>query len=185
MSLRWACRLGMGLPLSLVLVACGGSGGAGTVTPPSSTLVLTVNSTAPASGVIITASPADNFGTSSGSTSLTLTYNAGTAVTLTASAAAGANSFASWTGCTIPTNILNCQVTLQGNATVTANYETAVTGKTYYVSGTGNDSSDGLSQATAFRTLQHAGDLTQPGDTVYAMNGTYTNSFPSGDVLDI
>jgi hypothetical protein len=146
---------------------------------------LKVNSTAPASGVIITASPADIYGNSSGSTSLTLTYNAGATVTLTASAAAGVNSFASWSGCTIPTNILNCQVTLSGNATVTANYETAVAGKTYYVSGTGSDSADGLSQATAFRTLEHAAGLTEPGDTVYAMNGTYTNSFPSGDVLDI
>jgi hypothetical protein len=144
-----------------------------------------VTSTAPASGVTINTFPADNHGISSGTTSLTLTYNAGTTVTLTASAAVGANSFASWTGCTIPTNILNCQVTLNANANITANYQTAVTGKTYYVSGTGNDSSDGLSQATAFRSLQHAADLTQPGDTVYAMNGTYTNSFPSGDVLDI
>ena len=57
--------------------------------------------------------------------------------------------------------------------------------KTYYVSGMGSDSADGLTPQTAFLTLQHAANLTQPGDTVYAMNGTYTNSCASCDVLDI
>jgi hypothetical protein len=56
---------------------------------------------------------------------------------------------------------------------------------TYYVSGSGSDSANGLSTATAFLTLQHAANLTQPGDTVYVMNGTYTNSCPTCDVLDI
>lgn len=46
-------------------------------------------------------------------------------------------------------------------------------GKTYYVSGTGNDQNDGLKEGAAFRTLQKAGDLVQAGDTVYVMNGTY------------
>jgi parallel beta-helix repeat protein len=50
---------------------------------------------------------------------------------------------------------------------------------TYYVSGNGNDGSSGLSEKTAFRTLQHAADLTQPGDVVYAMNGVY--ELPAGD----
>jgi hypothetical protein len=44
---------------------------------------------------------------------------------------------------------------------------------TYYVSGTGSDQANGLSAKQAFRTLQHAADLTQSGDVVYAMNGTY------------
>ena len=55
----------------------------------------------------------------------------------------------------------------------------------YYVSGTGSDSANGLTPATAFLTLQHAAGLTQPGDTVYAMNGTYTNACSSCIVLDI
>jgi hypothetical protein len=71
---------------------------------------------------------------------------------------------------------------MSGNTTVTASYSSA---KTYYVSGTGSDSADGLTQQTAFLTLQHAADVTQPGDTVYAMNGTYTNSCSSCDVVDI
>lgn len=43
----------------------------------------------------------------------------------------------------------------------------------YYVSGSGSDAANGLSQKTAFRTLQYAADLTLPGDVVYAMDGTY------------
>ncbi|BBD69223.1 hemolysin-type calcium-binding region [Nostoc commune NIES-4072] len=52
-------------------------------------------------------------------------------------------------------------------------------GKTYYVSGTGNDKNDGLKEGSAFRTLQKAGDLVAAGDTVYVMNGTYTNIYPN------
>ncbi len=49
-------------------------------------------------------------------------------------------------------------------------------GATYYVNGpSGSDGADGKAQATAFKTLQHASDLTAPGDTVYVMNGTYSD----------
>jgi parallel beta-helix repeat protein len=47
-------------------------------------------------------------------------------------------------------------------------------GTTYYVSPSG-DNSDGLSEATAFRTPQQAADLVEPGDTVLLMNGTYVS----------
>ena len=116
--------------------------------------MLTVNSASPATGVAVTVSPADNNGSGNGSTPFTRTYNAGTAVVLTAPAMAGANSFSAWTGCstTIGTT---CKVTLQANTTVSVAYA-APAGATYYVSGTGNDSNDGLSTATAFLTLQHA-----------------------------
>ncbi len=50
---------------------------------------------------------------------------------------------------------------------------TSASAATYYVSGSGSDDSNGISQRTAFRTLQHAADLTLPGDVVYAMNGVY------------
>ena len=56
-------------------------------------------------------------------------------------------------------------------------------GKTYYVSGTGNDKNNGLKEGAAFRTLQKAADLVQAGDTVYVMNGTYTSS--SANILSI
>jgi parallel beta-helix repeat protein len=54
---------------------------------------------------------------------------------------------------------------------------------TYYVSGTGSDSNDGKSTGKAFRTLQKAHDLTNPGDTVWIMNGTYTST--TSDILSI
>jgi hypothetical protein len=71
---------------SLLLGGCGGggsnNGGGGGGNNPT-TYTLTVNSSNPSSAVAITASPADNSGKSSGSSSFTLSYNSGTAVTLT------------------------------------------------------------------------------------------------------
>jgi hypothetical protein len=61
----------------------------------------------------------------------------------------------------------------------------AAAATTYYVAGTGADNNDGLTPATAFRTLQKAADLTNPGDTVLVMDGTYTSSWPGGDALDL
>ncbi|MEX0322766.1 MAG: right-handed parallel beta-helix repeat-containing protein [Puniceicoccaceae bacterium] len=46
-------------------------------------------------------------------------------------------------------------------------------GVQYYVSGNGDDDSNGLSPAKAFRNLQTAADLTKPGDTVFIMDGTF------------
>jgi parallel beta-helix repeat protein len=57
-----------------------------------------------------------------------------------------------------------------------ATFEPRGGGKTFYVSGEGNDSNNGLSKNNPFRTLQKAADLTQPGDTVLVMNGTYTKT---------
>jgi hypothetical protein len=102
----------------------------------------------------------------------------------TACGGGGGNALAFWSGCTTASTVI-CTVLMGGNATVTANNTAAVVGKTYYVSGAGSDAADGATIATAFRTLQHAADLTQPGDTVYAMNGVYTNACASCDVLDI
>ncbi|MCG6137756.1 MAG: right-handed parallel beta-helix repeat-containing protein [Nostoc sp. LLA-1] len=57
-------------------------------------------------------------------------------------------------------------------------------GTTYYVSGSGNDNNNGRSASSAFRTIQKAANLTQPGDTVLIMNGEYKNSNP-GQVVHI
>ncbi|MEH2240944.1 right-handed parallel beta-helix repeat-containing protein [Nostoc sp.] len=59
------------------------------------------------------------------------------------------------------------------------------TRKTYYVSGIGNDKNSGLSSTSAFRTIQKAANLTNPGDTVLIMNGVYTNAKPKGEVVSI
>ena len=170
--------------LGLSIAACGPAGTTSISTPAPTAYVLTVNSASPANGVAIVVTPKDNNNTGNGSTSFTRTYNAGTAVTLTAPATSGSNTFASWSGCESATTV-TCNVTLAANTTVTANYIAPTSAVTYYVSGTGNDSADGLTIATAFLTLQHAANVTQPGDTVYVMNGTYSNSCPSCDVLDI
>ncbi|MFA6383730.1 MAG: choice-of-anchor Q domain-containing protein, partial [Parcubacteria group bacterium] len=46
-------------------------------------------------------------------------------------------------------------------------------GNTYYVSPSGNDSSAGTS-ASPFKTIQHAADIVNPGDTVIVEDGTYS-----------
>lgn len=51
-----------------------------------------------------------------------------------------------------------------------------VSAQTWHVSGMGNDASDGKTPQTAFRSLQKAADLVQPGDVVLVGNGIYTNA---------
>jgi len=58
-------------------------------------------------------------------------------------------------------------------------------GTTYYVSPSGSDSSDGRSDTTPFRTIQHAADLTNPGDAVLIMPGTYTASYSAAGQPDV
>lgn len=48
--------------------------------------------------------------------------------------------------------------------------------RTWHVSGDGRDANDGKTQKTAFRSLQKAADLVEPGDVVLVANGTYTNT---------
>jgi len=145
---------------------------------------LTVRSANPATGVAIEVAPKDIYAQANGITSFTRVYPANAVVTLTAPETAGNRIFASWTGCTVLTNTRICQVTMTANLTVNANFTAAVEGKVYYVSPRGSDTANGLSLETPFQTLQHAANLTQPGDTVYAMTGTYSNA-PCCDVLDI
>jgi parallel beta-helix repeat protein len=55
----------------------------------------------------------------------------------------------------------------------------------YYVSPAGSDWNNGLSTSFPFQTLQHAADLTFPGDTVFVMTGTYTNMNTGSNILNI
>jgi hypothetical protein len=59
--------------------------------------------------------------------------------------------------------------------------------KPYFVSGTGDDvKNNGLDFAHPFLTIGKAAGLTNPGDTVFIMNGTYTpKCIDCGDVVDI
>ena len=58
-----------------------------------------------------------------------------------------------------------------------------VEGTNYYVSGTGKDSNNGLTSSSPFLTIQKASNLTNPGDTVFVMDGTYKNIY--SDVVTI
>lgn len=60
----------------------------------------------------------------------------------------------------------------------------SIIGKTYYVSPTGAGGKTGTDEANAI-TLQAAADLTAPGDTVYLLDGTYTNATAGSVVLEI
>jgi len=53
---------------------------------------------------------------------------------------------------------------------------------TFYVSPAGNDGASGSSPGAAWKTLQHAADVAEAGDTVIVLAGTYTgfNLFTSG-----
>ncbi|MDR6562128.1 MULTISPECIES: right-handed parallel beta-helix repeat-containing protein [unclassified Arcicella] len=53
---------------------------------------------------------------------------------------------------------------------------TGITAQVWHVSGNGSDSNDGKSPETAFRSLQKAANLVQPGDVVLIGNGIYTNT---------
>ncbi len=50
----------------------------------------------------------------------------------------------------------------------------------YYVAHDGDDSSDGLAVATAWRTPAHAVSRLKPGDTLYLLPGTYRNDWKIG-----
>ena len=53
------------------------------------------------------------------------------------------------------------------------NYSVEVSAKDYFVSPSGNDANNGISQATPYKTIQKAANLTLPGDTVFIMSGTF------------
>jgi hypothetical protein len=61
----------------------------------------------------------------------------------------------------------------------------AASATTWYVAGTGKDTNSGTSLAAPFATPQHAANVTQPGDTVMVLNGTYKVPCTACDVLDI
>jgi hypothetical protein len=54
-----------------------------------------------------------------------------------------------------------------------AHFALASDGRAFYVASSGADSSPGLSQKLPLRTIQHAAQLTKPGDTVVVAAGTY------------
>jgi hypothetical protein len=93
-----------------------------TVTAPPPVYTLTIDSAHPSSGIPVTTFPADNSNMNYGATPFTLKFNAGTTVKLTATTPSGGFSYLSWSGCASSTNTGVCNVQVNGNTTVTANY---------------------------------------------------------------
>ena len=61
-----------------------------------------------------------------------------------------------------------------------------ISAKNYYVNArNGNKRNNGLSVSKAKSLIQDAANLTRPGDTVFVMKGTYTNSCANCSVVDI
>jgi len=120
-NLQLNAALWAAVTLAATLTACGGGGSSSNTTPPPTTYTLTVNTSNPTSGVVITVTPADVNGSANGSSSFTRTYDAGTAVTITAPTTAGTHTFASWSGCTSATTE-TCKVTMSANTTVGATF---------------------------------------------------------------
>src|SRR6266513_1988056 len=68
------------------------------------------------------------------------------------------------------TEVLQADTTKSASATVTIS-----NGLAFYVSTTGNDASSGTS-GSPWRTIQHAANMVQPGDTIYVYGGTYNET---------
>jgi hypothetical protein len=151
------------------LISCGG-GSTGHPTP--ATYVLTVNSTNPASGVVIEVGNPNNNVVSTGTTSFTGTHAAGVTVLLGAPATAGSNTFSSWTGCTSVSTI-TCTVTMNGNTTVTANYVAPTGPKITSVTVTPNPAT-----ATIGGAIQFAATVAGTGS--YSSAVTWSLLAPSG-----
>lgn len=65
-------------------------------------------------------------------------------------------------------------------------FATELSAKNYYVSAAnGKKENDGQSVQRPKKTIQQAADLTSAGDTVFVMNGTYTNDCAPCNVLNI
>ncbi len=157
--MRQSAAFCIGIGVSLFITACGGGGGVVSTTP----YILTVNSANPASGVTITAAPADNNGKASGSTSFTLTYNAGTMLALAAPATSGGNTFVSWSGgCTSTT--VTCNVMMNANTTVTANYAAPVS---YTLTVNSTNPSSGVVMTVTYPPTT----LASQGTTSFTING--------------
>jgi len=115
----------------------------------------------------------------------TVTGSTNTAVTWQVNGVTGGNSTTgtvSTTGlytapATVP-NPANVTVTAVSQADTTKSASATVTisnGLAFYVSTTGNDANSGTS-GSPWRTIQHASNVAQPGDTIYVYGGTYNEA---------
>ncbi len=114
--------------------------------------ILSVRSTNPSSGVSITVSPSDYYGSGNGSTSFTRRYRHDTSVSLTAPATNGCNPFLRWVVSGTPRTGRTISVTMDGNKTAVAEYRSTVVG-TMVDLGSGCPGSNGR---TPLHTVSHS-----------------------------
>ena len=122
LAMAAACASGV------LMAGCGGSGG--TTTPPPTNYTLTIDSTSPTSGVQVGVTENGSTLSAGVTTPGSVTAASGTTFVVTApSTAPNGNVFSSWTGCasTSGTGNVDCNLTLSGNTTVTANYAAPTT----------------------------------------------------------
>ena len=67
----------------------------------------------------------------------------------------------------------------------TVKLEVKIVGKVRFVSPLGSDTNDGLSEAKALLTIQSALDISDPGDTVLVMNGTYKHPDVNNNIVTV
>jgi len=165
-------------------VACNVNLSANTTVTASYGYVLTVNSTNPSSGVTMTVTYPPTTLASQGTTSFTVNGTPGETLGIQAPATIGGNNFSSWTGCTTVNTAL-CNVTLNANTAVTANYvvpavavlpnpATATIGGQFQftakVSGT-------VSSAVTWSVAAPSGSSLSPG--TISSSGLYTTPYPA------
>jgi hypothetical protein len=154
------------------IAACGGGGSSNNNPPPPTTYTLTVNSAAPASGVLIGYTENGSTAMVQGTTPFTITADSGTAIALSAPSTAGGNNFSAWTGCT-SSSTETCSVTLNSNTTATATYSApALTTPTVTVT-------PGAASITTSQSLSVTVALSgtpAPTGTVVLTSGSYTSS---------
>ena len=99
-----------------------------------------------------------------GSATETLNINNGSTSTPTATPTSGSAS-------PTPTPTRTATATKTGTPTPTST--ATPSGTTFYVAPTGSDSNTGLSRTSPWKTIQHAANLLQAGDTAIVLAGTY------------
>jgi len=108
-------------PAATTEVACGSNGSISV--SGAATRTLTVQSSNPGSGVVITVSPTDENGLGNGTTPFTRIYDDGTQATLTAPASAGGNAFLKWQKDGVDQAGNPVVVAMGANTTLTAVYQ--------------------------------------------------------------
>jgi hypothetical protein len=135
---------------------------------------LTVNSTNPASGVLIGVTYAPTTLASQGTTSFTLAGGQGETFGLAAPTTANGNNFSSWTGCTSVSTV-NCNVTLNANMTVTVNYIAPKITPTVTVTPSAASITNAQALGVTVGVSAPTGDATPTGN-VTLTSGNYTSS---------